>query len=427
MPEILPQITPQAQPATSAAPQQPVKGRATPERSESDADTPGESFAETFEALGAEVPTPDADVDVPTEQLEPALTALPVVAPEVAAVPVSTDAEAEAEPEQLTGGREKLLTKADAALPRTTQAPSDAAPRLTAARTDAPQIAPSAPRGPEVAQNAPPPAETPQIPSDAETPAPRAFTPVTPDWAARAQPLPTPSNPKEITSDRIPLIASDAKDAPLPEFEAPLPERVGLREPAPQAQPGAQAVVQPLQLQLPGQGVDAAAANPTALDEVLPAVAQSGGLGSGVSPTAPGTAPTQIVQHAAGQIVAALPRDQGVFITDAGAEIALDPPELGRVRMIVTEVAGGLALTVTAERQETLDLFRRNAAMLAEEFAREGLADTNFAFEGESERNGSEADGRDDRTTLAIAADQQELINGITAQVGQNSGLDLRL
>jgi flagellar hook-length control protein FliK len=54
-------------------------------------------------------------------------------------------------------------------------------------------------------------------------------------------------------------------------------------------------------------------------------------------------------------------------------DIALDPPELGRVRLSLVEVAGTMTLSITAERPETADLMRRNLALLADAFARQGL------------------------------------------------------
>ncbi len=54
-------------------------------------------------------------------------------------------------------------------------------------------------------------------------------------------------------------------------------------------------------------------------------------------------------------------------------DIALDPPELGRVRLSIVEVAGTMTLSITAERPETADLMRRNLALLADAFARQGL------------------------------------------------------
>ncbi|MBF9031183.1 hypothetical protein HKCCE3408_12345 [Rhodobacterales bacterium HKCCE3408] len=138
------------------------------------------------------------------------------------------------------------------------------------------------------------------------------------------------------------------------------------------------------------------------------------------------TSPSQAAHGAAQQIAAALPRDAGVIVTDRGTEVALDPPELGRVRMVVTELAGGLALSITAERQETLDMFRRHAALLQAEFQREGLADTSFSFRDETA--GRQSSGRTDGRPGAGFEPGSELTAPAPMAIRLRSGgLDLRL
>jgi len=82
-----------------------------------------------------------------------------------------------------------------------------------------------------------------------------------------------------------------------------------------------------------------------------------------------GTAtPQQIAQH----ITASLPRP----ISDMGSgtlELALDPPELGRVRMTLLEAGGVMTLSIVADRPETAELMRRHLDILAQEFSRAGL------------------------------------------------------
>jgi len=68
------------------------------------------------------------------------------------------------------------------------------------------------------------------------------------------------------------------------------------------------------------------------------------------------------------QGAASLSRDPGAML-----EIALDPPELGRVRLSFVEVNGALGLSIVADRPETVELMRRHLAVLADEFARAGL------------------------------------------------------
>jgi flagellar hook-length control protein FliK len=81
--------------------------------------------------------------------------------------------------------------------------------------------------------------------------------------------------------------------------------------------------------------------------------------------------PPDLPPQAARQIAVALAdvsRDPG-----GAVEVALDPPELGRVRLSLVEVNGAMTLSIIAERPETADLMRRHLALLAEEFARQGL------------------------------------------------------
>ncbi|MEJ6390118.1 flagellar hook-length control protein FliK [Gymnodinialimonas ulvae] len=90
---------------------------------------------------------------------------------------------------------------------------------------------------------------------------------------------------------------------------------------------------------------------------------------SGPVPTAfqaPPNAPALVAQ----QIAAAL-QDRA----DPGQplELALDPPELGRVRLHMAELAGVLTLTIHAERPETAELMRRHLDLLAQEFSDAGV------------------------------------------------------
>ncbi len=61
-------------------------------------------------------------------------------------------------------------------------------------------------------------------------------------------------------------------------------------------------------------------------------------------------------------------------------EIALAPEELGHVRITMTGDSGAMTLTIHAERQDTLDLLRRNIDTLAQEFQLLGYANTSFSF-----------------------------------------------
>lgn len=100
--------------------------------------------------------------------------------------------------------------------------------------------------------------------------------------------------------------------------------------------------------------------------------------GPPVSPTA---APARIDQIMS-QITASLATRSNSADRAAPIEIALDPPELGQVRISVARGDDGMVLNLTIDRPETLDLMRRHASLLAQEFQRHGLENSGFTFSG---------------------------------------------
>jgi len=93
----------------------------------------------------------------------------------------------------------------------------------------------------------------------------------------------------------------------------------------------------------------------------------------GVSPLLTSDRPASGVQAPppATQVLQALidpGRDRAVPL-----DLALDPPELGRLRLSFSEINGTLTLVIAAERPETADLMRRHLGLLVQEFARAGI------------------------------------------------------
>ncbi|SMX32194.1 Flagellar hook-length control protein FliK [Maliponia aquimaris] len=76
---------------------------------------------------------------------------------------------------------------------------------------------------------------------------------------------------------------------------------------------------------------------------------------------------------------------------DGGIELQLAPEELGRVRMQMVPGESGLAVHITADRPETLDLMRRNIEQLARDLADAGYGGAAFTF-------GDSGGGNEDRT-----------------------------
>lgn len=74
-------------------------------------------------------------------------------------------------------------------------------------------------------------------------------------------------------------------------------------------------------------------------------------------------------------------------------EVALNPAELGRVRISLNSGDAGLVVSIVAERPETLDLMRRNAAQLVTEFSDIGYSSVEFSFgQGGSDLSGAADD-----------------------------------
>jgi flagellar hook-length control protein FliK len=140
--------------------------------------------------------------------------------------------------------------------------------------------------------------------------------------------------------------------------------------------------------------------------------------------------PPELPQHTTRQIataLAAISHDPG-----SAVDIALDPPELGRVRLSLTEVNGAMMVSIAAERPETADLIRRHLVLLADEFARLGLdapsvdvsgggpwgQDARHAHPGAPLKDGSLAD---------LAAPLAASLSSPGVKRGGDGGLDLRL
>jgi len=135
-----------------------------------------------------------------------------------------------------------------------------------------------------------------------------------------------------------------------------------------------------------------------------------------------------------------LPRAQAVVqqIADAARlgpegqiEVTLSPEELGRVRLTMSPADAGLAVLVQADREETLELLRRNIDILARELADQGYGALDFSF-GHTGRGSGERQGSADAAILdALQSDGQGSFDRRTdprpSGVTASGHLDLRL
>ncbi|WP_299613788.1 flagellar hook-length control protein FliK [uncultured Tateyamaria sp.] len=85
---------------------------------------------------------------------------------------------------------------------------------------------------------------------------------------------------------------------------------------------------------------------------------------------------------------------------DKPIEIALNPIELGRVRMVMATNETGMIVTVTAERGDTLDLMRRYIDDLGKSLSNLGFEDVSFTFEQGQDRTDQKELDEGDTTVL---------------------------
>jgi flagellar hook-length control protein FliK len=120
------------------------------------------------------------------------------------------------------------------------------------------------------------------------------------------------------------------------------------------------------------------------------------------------------------QITTALTTSQG-----RTTEIALNPEELGRVRLTLSVGDGGVTLVVSAERPETNELLRRHIDVLAQEFRAIGYDTVSFSFDSD----GSDAASThpDEVADTDHIPTDKDVTENPASSVLSSGGLDLRL
>ncbi|WP_417718828.1 flagellar hook-length control protein FliK [Salipiger sp.] len=109
-------------------------------------------------------------------------------------------------------------------------------------------------------------------------------------------------------------------------------------------------------------------------------------------------------------------------------EVDLKPVELGRVRFTLSQSDGGLMVAISADRPETIDMFKRNIIQLSSYLSEMGYESSSFSFsEGEYKQGASEMD---QSALVDVDADEVHLetnshVNGRNEIAAD--GLDLRL
>lgn len=141
-----------------------------------------------------------------------------------------------------------------------------------------------------------------------------------------------------------------------------------------------------------------------------------------MSSAAPASAGSEMGRQVANQIAVAISGHQA-----QATEIALNPKELGRVRLTMTAVDQAITLNIMAERPETVDLMRRNIDALAQEFRALGYGDIAFSFGDGGDDLSGNSDGECHPDEDVAGSDNADM-NTISQQRGKpDVGLDLRL
>ncbi|QPH53076.1 flagellar hook-length control protein FliK [Pontivivens ytuae] len=106
------------------------------------------------------------------------------------------------------------------------------------------------------------------------------------------------------------------------------------------------------------------------------------------------------------------------------AELRLDPPELGRLTVTLSFTEDGLSALIAAERNETMDLLRRNAEHLARELSAAGFEGADLQFSDQSAGSDQTTPDREETGTFASVTTDAE---PTPLQRQPASGLDLRV
>lgn len=186
---------------------------------------------------------------------------------------------------------------------------------------------------------------------------------------------------------------------------------------------------------VPGQGVRAVDPVTGNIDteprmsEVVPVETRNAPASPG-GPEAPGPARPELARNAVLQIAEVI-RTTG----ERAMELRLQPEELGRVSMTMTQDGAGLSVALAADRPETMDLIRRHIDLLAEDLRRLGYATVSFSFDGGSDQRSHRdpdasdvADNRLNETDAVAHADapRDGLLPDSPATTSA-AGMDIRL
>ena len=192
--------------------------------------------------------------------------------------------------------------------------------------------------------------------------------------------------------------------------------------------------------QVAGHGppiVDDRAAEPAVQIETNPAVPRAGHFAPSAAPVqahmvAAPSHPAAPAEHAHHSLPKGFSSNLAHSVLDSGhsrAELILEPAELGRLRFDLVTTGDQVQVNLSAERPETLDLLRRHADELRQEFRASGLDTCTLSFGQWGKGAGDRA--VPDQPGAEIAPDDPLPFATLTLSTSRRpvsgSGLDLRL
>ena len=109
-------------------------------------------------------------------------------------------------------------------------------------------------------------------------------------------------------------------------------------------------------------------------------------------------------------------------------EIRLDPPELGRVIISITQSDSGLTATVTSEKAEVADLLRRHAELLSRELSKSGFGEASLEF-SHKDQHENRSDLEEGRGHFSPATSENNEVASTIEMIlqSQSGSLDIRL
>lgn len=144
---------------------------------------------------------------------------------------------------------------------------------------------------------------------------------------------------------------------------------------------------------------------------------------------AAGTSPTSLsmAQQAAQQMVRVAQAQPG-----GPVELALNPEELGRVKLTFTSHENTLVVSIVGERPETIDLMRRHIDSLNQEFKNIGYGDVSFSFsqsggDGFQGENGNGGASQNADGAGGEVSDLEVTDDANVQEISSLTGLDIRI